>query len=111
MPDPNNEDQKADEATAKAEPVEIDTSAEIEKRERRAKLAAHPHTQLRAILSDMQSPAAQRGDINTKHAMLHASVSRLAQLILGATPPPDDSAEKINEDFERQQQHAEGHDA
>lgn len=92
-------------AKADAEPDHV-----RERRERLGELSRHPHTQLRAILSDLQSPAAQRADITTKYGALHSAVSRLVQVILTATPPPEDSEEQINEDFERQQQPPEGAD-
>ena len=90
-------------AKTEAEPAE-----EVERRKRRADLAAHPHTQLRGILADLALPAARSADITTKYSMLHAAVVRLVQQVLQHTPPPDDSEEKINEDFERKQQPAEG---
>lgn len=99
-----------DQNEAPAEQATQESPAEQERRVRRAELAAHPHTQLRGILSDLNSPAARSSDINTKHAMLHAGVTRLINQVLAHTPSPNDSEEKINADFERQQQHAEGSD-
>jgi len=88
--------------------LDAEPDGEAEKRERLAALRAHPHTQLRGILADLALPAARSADITTKYSMLHAAVVRLASLIIAATPPPEDSEEKINEDFERKQQPAEG---
>lgn len=81
--------------------------AEID--DRRAALAAHPHTQLRGILADLNAPAARTADLPTKHAYLHAAFTRLVAQVLQHTPPPDDSEEKINEDF-RKREHVEGSD-
>lgn len=100
-------DIEKEEAAQKEAPVQ-EAPHEVEKRERLSELAAHPHTQLRGLISDLNSPAAKAADITTKHAMLHSAVVRLIQQILQHTPPPGDSVEKINEDFERQQQHAQG---
>jgi hypothetical protein len=108
MPDPDNDD-KVDFADEQPEAA-TESPEEQEKRERRHAIASHPHTQLRGILSDLASPAARAADITTKHAMLHAAVTRLINLTLQNVPPPDDSEEWINEDFERKRVDAEGPD-
>lgn len=107
--DPNEGDGRPEHDIEKEE-VAQESEHDRERRERRGELARHPHTQLRALLTDLQSPAAQRSDITTKYGTLHSIVTRLTQLILTATPPPNDSEESINEDYEQQRQHAEGAD-
>lgn len=77
------------EAEAEAQVARAPTREELAEM-RRQVLAHHPHTRLRGILSDLASPAARASDIATKHAMLHAAVTRLAQTILSHTPPPED---------------------
>jgi hypothetical protein len=99
-----------DEADFQAGKAEQEPAHEVERRERRAELARHPHTQLRAILSNLNAPANRAGDITTRVATLHAAFTQLVQQVLQHTPPPDDSEEKINEDFKRKQQPAEGTD-
>ena len=58
------------------------------KAEARAAYAAHPHTQLTKLLADLRTPAL---DINARVSQVHNAVSRLAQLVLQHTPPPDDA--------------------
>ena len=61
---------------------------------------AHPHTQLRAILKDMQAPG--NLDVNARIGVLHHSLSRLVQVVLAHTPndvpphPDDASVENHN---------------
>lgn len=69
------------------EPSFEDIAAQ-DRAQRLADHASHPHTQLRGIIKELQSPPAQAADINTKFAMLHAAVVRLTQTILAHTPPP-----------------------
>lgn len=101
--------------------AERDDDEVIRKRERDAEIARHPHTLLRGILSDLSSPAARASDITTKHAMLHAAVVRLANVILAHTPAPDaettadpvwphEPERTTNEEFRRPQQPVEGAD-
>ena len=83
---------------------EIDAQEEAAKQQARADAiaahGAHPHTQLRAILKDMQAPG--NLDVNARIGVLHQSLSRLVQVVLAHTPndvpphPDDASVENHN---------------
>ena len=76
------------EATHEAE-VKLAEDRRVED-EKRAKFAAHPHTQLRAILKDLQTPTSL--DVNGRVGLLQSVVVRLMQTILQHTPGPDEPA-------------------
>lgn len=87
MKNPFEEQEPAAAAMNPPEPTGEEIAAQDEAN-RRAELAAHPHTQLRAIQEQLRSPAAQRGDVTTRMAHLHSAVQQLIQVVLTHTPAP-----------------------
>jgi hypothetical protein len=67
---------------------EIEAQAEAE---RRAKHMAHPHTQLKGILADLNPPRPTALDMPARMSLLHGAMTRLVQIILTHTPPPEES--------------------
>ena len=79
-----SEDQNQEAAEAEARMAEEAKAAE---QARIAAHNAHPHTQLLKIQEDLRAPGLI--DVNARIGALQGALSRLIQVVLAHTPPPE----------------------
>ena len=71
---------------AESEPEGL-SAEEVAEHQRLAEQMAHPHAQLSKLLDDLRGPSAL--DINGRIGLALQGISRLAQIVLNHTPPPE----------------------
>jgi hypothetical protein len=91
---------------ARLEAEEKDQEARNAEVQKTAEFNAHPHTQISKLLADLRAPGVL--DINARVSLALQGISRLAQLVLTHTPPPEKNAH--GESIERSEQSAQGTD-
>lgn len=75
---------------AESEPEGL-SAEEVAEHQRLAEQMAHPHAQLSKLLDDLRGPSAL--DINGRIGLALQGISRLAQIVLNHTPPPQETTD------------------